>query len=481
MANHGEGPDVFPEEEGELLTWETLRRLAEAPLRRPLLVLVPWLAVFAVSVAALFLLPKRYRSSTLILVESEKVPDSFVPRVATQDTRGRLEAIWPEIQSRTRLERVLAETRPYPEITSSMRALETIRRAIGINLSGSDGFTIEFVHRDPRKAQEVANRIATLFIEETIKSRGQQVEDAVDFLDTQVSDARQELEQKDEALRRFKEQRMGRLPEQLETNLATLSMLQRELQSTQESLIFARERQESLARSLGRAPAGSDRSSAPASPDSELAELLRQYAVLKGRYTDEHPDIVNMRSRIARLQQRRADSAAADEEEDLNPSTVLAREQLARATAELKNLEQARADLEGRVASLRARIEETPRTEQELTTLTRDYDQLRENYTSLLRRQLDAQMAGRLERRWKGDRFRVLDPANLPEKPSFPKPLIVLGLGGSLGLFVGLLLCFAAEFLDPTFKDVATLSSLGNYPVLARVPHLPISSGPSTQ
>src|SRR4029077_16365295 len=140
-------------------------------------------------------------SSTLILVESEKVPDKFVQKMATDDRGQRLEAILPEILSRTRLERGLQETRPYPEIESRTQAVERLQRAISVNLSGNDGFTIEFVHTDPRKAQEGTNRVATLFMEETMKSREVQVEGAVDFLTTQVADARKEVEKKDEALR----------------------------------------------------------------------------------------------------------------------------------------------------------------------------------------------------------------------------------------------------------------------------------------
>ena len=87
--------------------------------------LVPWVAIIVLSIVALFVLPKKYRSSTLILVESEKVPDSFVPKVATQDRSGRLETIRPEILSRTRLERVLEETQPYPDIDSQTAAVET--------------------------------------------------------------------------------------------------------------------------------------------------------------------------------------------------------------------------------------------------------------------------------------------------------------------------------------------------------------------
>jgi len=118
-----------------------------------------------------------------------------------------------------------------------------MRRKVSINPSGSDGFTIEFVHADPHKAQEVTNRLATLFIEETMKSRREQVDDAVDFLVGQVNDARTALERKEEDLRHFKEARMGRLPEQLDANLATMGMLQQELRTVEESLLFARERQ----------------------------------------------------------------------------------------------------------------------------------------------------------------------------------------------------------------------------------------------
>jgi len=455
------------------LTWAQLRRFLEAPRRRPLMVLLPWAAVILLSVVALFVLPKRYRSSTLILVESEKMPDSFVPKVATEDRGARLEAIRPEILSRTRLERVLKETEPYPGITSETQGVEKMRSAISINVSGNDGFTIDFVHSNPKKAQQVADRLATLFIGETIKSREQQVEGAVDFLVTQVNDARTELDKKDQALRRYKEARMGRLPEQLQTNLATMGMLQRELQTVEEGLLFARERQEAQARGTGRS-AGPASEAGAASGTNELAELRRQLAATRGRYTDEHPDVQSLRSRIARLEARAASGQPVGD-----PSAEVTREQLERANLEVKRLEERRADLERRVASVRANVEDTPRTEQELSTLTRDYQKLNENYVALLTKQLEAQMAGRLEQRWKGDRFRMLDPASLPEKPYFPKSPLVLGLGAFLGLVVGLGASVLAEYLDPTVKDSQDLQAAQAYPILACIPHLPSLGGSS--
>lgn len=466
-------------EEGSL-SWHQIRHYLYAPLRRPRLVVLPWVGVIALSVIVLFVLPKKYRSSTLILVESEKVPDSFVPRVATEDPSRRVENIRPEILSRTRLERVLAELNPYPAIESKTKAVETMRAAISVNQSGSDGFTLEFVHRDPHKAQEVTERLATLFISETVRAREQQVGEAIDFLVAQVNAARKELETKDEALRRYKEGRMGRLPEQLQTNLATLQMLQREMQTVEESLFLAREKQDALARGVSRGVPSIAGATTPAGP-SDLDSLRDQLAQLRSRYTDEHPDVQSLRSRIARAEARLGAPSDLSMEEAVNSSAAVTREQLERSGKEVRKLEERYADLENRIAAIRNRVEDTPRTEQELANLNRDYNKLSDNYTALLSKQMEAQMAGRLEQRWKGDRFRMLDPAYLPEKPDSPKPLRIIGLGVALGFIIGLGAALTAETLDPTVKDPEELETLLPYRVLARVPHLPGLGSPATR
>jgi uncharacterized protein involved in exopolysaccharide biosynthesis len=359
--------------------WTQFRHFLHAPLRRPLLVLLPWAAVFGLSVAALLVLPKKYMSTALVLVESEKMPESFIPKVATRDSGLRLETIRPEILSRTRLEKVIDETQPYPGLGKS-QAVDKMRAATFVNVSGSDGFTITFYHRDPLKAQEVTDRLARLFIDETIKSRAQQVEGAVDFLVTQVKDARVELENKDAAVRRYKEEHMGKLPSQLEANLATMQMLQREMQTVEESLMFAREKQEALARGVGvlprpplrrpRRPRGT-----PSSP-----ELNQKLADLRTRYKDAHPDVESVRARIARLQARlerrgrrppvAAAAAARSRERRTRRSSSPAISWRAR-TLEVRKLEERQRDLEGRIAAIRRERRGTPRTEQELATLTR--------------------------------------------------------------------------------------------------------------
>lgn len=449
-----------------------LRAYLEAPLRRPLLVLVPFGLILAGSVALGFVLPKMYRSATLILVESEKMPDSFVRSMATETTNKRLVTIKQEILSRTRLQMVIEEFNPYPGIQSQTAAIEAMRQATAITVKGNDAFSIEYVHRDPKKAQQVTARLATLFIEESTKAREQQVEEAYEFLDSQVRDARRELEVKDATLRTYKENHMGNLPEQTGANLATLQMLQQEQQAVEASLRDAHQRQDLLEKGLADprpAPASAGR--APET-STDLNVLRDQLQGLRGRYTEEHPDVQSLKARIARLERQYAEAASGATPASVDPSVVAARSQFEKVRYEIRGLEARRAELERRTDTFRARVEQAPRTEQELATLTRDYQKLNENYLALLSKKLDAQMAAKLETRWKGEHFSILDPAHLPEGPYSPNRPLLLGLGLFLGLVVGIGAAAAREFLDSTVKDVDDLQSIVPFPVLATIPHV---------
>jgi polysaccharide chain length determinant protein (PEP-CTERM system associated) len=442
----------------------------EVPLRRPWHVIVPMVLATAAAVAAALMLPKKYQSHTLILVESEKMPDSFVTRVATDSSERRLTTIRQEIMSRTRLEKIIRELDPYPGAGGSFTGtLEARREAIDIGVRGNDAFSIEFTHRDPDKAMQVTNRLATLFIEEAGRSRQQQVEEASSFIQSQLDEARKELEVKEEAVRRFKEGHLGTLPEQTGANLATLQRLQLEQQSIAESLRSAMERESTLVGALaGQVPAGMvAASTAPNDPARELGQLQSQLALLRGRYTDEHPDVKAMVARIARLEKQVQLGAEGG---PVDAASLGLRTQLEQVRTEVRALQAKRDDVERRIGSFQARVELAPRTEQGLGTLTRDYQKLNENYLALLNKKLDAQMAEKLEKRWKGERFRILDPAYLPESPVFPNRTKFLLAGLMAGLVLGLACAFGVDFLDDSFKSPQDLEAHVTYPVLSVIP-----------
>jgi polysaccharide chain length determinant protein (PEP-CTERM system associated) len=444
----------------------------EVPLRHPWHIVIPTVLVVAASVTASLTLPKRYRTSTLILVESQKVPDSFVRKDLGEASKPRLLTIKQEILSRTRLEKVIRELDPYPQMTGKMPLtdiVEIMRGASEINVRGNDAFTVEYEHHDPAMAMRVANRLAGLFIEESNQSREEQVEGAAEFIESQLEDARRKLEEKEEAIRKFKEAHMGRLPEQTAANLATLQRLQLEQQSVSDNLRATRERELVLEKALN-----DERSVAvpvtPGDPAAELSQLRAQLRALRARYTDEHPDVQALQGRIAELEKRLEEASPITEA----PTTI--RSQLEQSRIESRTLQAKRDELEKRIAMFQGRVEEVPRTEQELAVLTRDYQKMNENYLALLNKKLDAQMAERLEKRWKGERFRILDPAYQPENPVFPRRSLFLSAGIVLGLLLGLVLAFVGEYFDHTIKSLGELEATLPYPVLAAFPHMDVTS-----
>ena len=215
-----------------------LRRLAEAPLRRPWLVIVPLVLSLGIAVALSLLLPPRYSSSTLILVAPDPMPSNLVPQMNTERISRRLQTLRQEVQSRTRLEMVARELDPYGTVGKEplINTIERMRDAVAVQVKGNDAFSIAFEHRDPKMAMLVADRVTTLFMEEVAGARERQVSTAYEFIEKQLQDARQQLEEKENALRDFKEQHMGQLPEQVQANLATLQRLQLEQQTIADGL-----------------------------------------------------------------------------------------------------------------------------------------------------------------------------------------------------------------------------------------------------
>jgi uncharacterized protein involved in exopolysaccharide biosynthesis len=257
---------------------------------------------------------------------------------------------------------------------------------------------------------------------------------------------------------------MGQLPEQVQANLATLQRLQMEQQMVADSL---RRAQDSLLLIETTGESGSP-SLSPSPPDT-LESMRALLAQLKTRYTDQHPDVRSLQSRIEALEHVRAAEPGKPPEDPL--VAAQARRQ-AEARIEVERLRARLGDVDRRIASFQGRVEAAPRREQEVLGMMRDYQKLSENYSQLLTKKFEAEMAARLEQQQKGQQFRVLDPAYLPERPSFPDRFL-FGLAGAVGgLLLGLALAIAIDVMDPTMKDADSVFSAFQIPVLAVVPYV---------
>jgi polysaccharide biosynthesis transport protein len=350
----------------------------------------------------------------------------------------------------------------------------------GIHRGELTAFRIHYSAPTPELAQQVNSELASLFIDESFKAQQRLSESTTAFLDSQLADARTKLEEQEAKVRAFKAKHMGDLPSQLESNVKILSGLQSQLETTERSLDAARQQKlylESLQQQYQTA---------------QGTDLRLQLADLRAKYTDDYPDIVALKDKIATSDQlkKQIEAEIASKTKQPDTSAVPApsepgqrdsatpmmqiQSQLTANRLEIQNYEKRQKSLEGQVNAYQARLNLTPETEQQLADISRGYDESKTNYNSLLQKQNQSQLATSLEQRQQGEQLSIIDPPTLPDKPSAPNHLLVSLAGLALGIVLGLGLCAFIELTDVRVRQEEDLAGLVPARVLVGIPHLSV-------
>ncbi len=441
----------------------------------------------------------RYRSETMILVVPQRVPESYVKSTVTSRIEDRLPSISQQILSRTRLEQIIQDFNLYPaERQQSVMEdiVDRMRRDIDVEVVKGDAFRVAYTGADPGTVMQVTQRLASLFIDENLRDREVMAEDSYRFIDSQLNEARRRLVEHEKKLEAYRRQYSGQLPSQLDSNLRVIQNAQLQLQALNEAKARAMDRRLIVERAIAdlNAPSQSGSPAGVTSADAdtftgttaqqlEAAEdNLRQLLL---RLTPEHPDVMRAKRLVATLQdklaaeQRQGPQAAGTAPRPVSAAEVVRQNRLKEAQAELENItrQEQRRDAEEQrvrqqVAMYQSRVEAAPTRESELIELTRDYDTLQKTYVSLLFKQEDSKIAANLERRQIGEQFKVLDPAQLPERPVWPNRTRLNLMGLALGFALGAGLAVLLEFGDSTLKSDDDVTAALDLPVLALVPRL---------
>ena len=507
-----------------------IRSYLDIGRRRKWYIIIPLVLSILVSFGVYKYLPRAYKATTLILVQPQRVPENYVRPTITASVADRLNTIGQEILSRTRLEKVIQEFNLFSEIRSKVpmeEIVEKMRKAIEVNVQGKpqsdraqNTFSISYEGEEPRTVMVVTNKLASLFIEENLKVRELQAEGTSEFLSKELSAVEEQLIKKEQDLRNFRERNMGQLPQQLDANIRILEGLQQQLQRTGEGVRAVEDRSSVLQNQielLKRAepsviPRESRREVTSEAEDigsgrtpedpiiTQWNLLKRELSSAQSKYTESHPDVIDLKRKIAnlepkatellekqeatreaRLKDRRARmEGSLQEDKPLLPAAdpvterLLAqyREQNTSALLEAKRLKEEEKKLKEQISLYQKRIEDTPKREQEVLLVTRDYELLKTNYQSLLDKKIQSQMAENLERKQQGEQFKILDPARLPEKPIRPDRDKILLMGTLIGLVAGLGLAWFRESMDQSFYNVADLEEYLKLNVLAEIPNL---------
>jgi polysaccharide chain length determinant protein (PEP-CTERM system associated) len=436
------------------------------------------------SLIALHVLPKTYEATTKILVAPQKIPQEYVKNTINDDTALRIAALKDAVLSRpymmTLIDRAYGHRASEAE---TQQLFDAIRSRVEVSVERFTGertgmFAIKFRDNNAQRAAQFVNDLAELYIEENSKYRSGRAQETTSTIEQLAQDVRQQLEAKEKIIATFRSEHLYELPERSDANLRLLEARQHDLDANTKSLQSAQERLQIL---QSQSPAGgitpTYSGSAPTDSYSmRLAQLQRELAALKARYYDNHPE-VRAKSRelddfIASASGSASSGANADPAHAASPPMTPLERDIHTQISEINNLQGEQKRIRSDIALYSARIERAPQVQQQLEERTKGYDVLQQQYRDYQSKVESARGAQTIEEAQKGEQFEVIERAIPPALPVQPIPLVVVGLGITLGLLLFAGPVVALGLLRPTVDSEELLRLFVKVPVLVTIPRL---------
>lgn len=456
--------------------------------RRKLSLVLPALIVMAAAAAVAFLLPAIYKSTATIMIEEQEIPAELVMTTVTSYAEQRIQQINQRIMSFSRLLEIIQRFNLYPEmkerstteeIVEQMRkdtelkpiSADVMDRRTGRPTAATIAFSLAYQGKTPNTVQQVANVLTSFFLEENLKARARQTEEASEFLEGEMGRVRQELAELDARLATFKEKHINELPEMVQVNVQAINTIERNIDAAGEQVRGLKEREGYLQTQLSSIKPRLDKEED--FTRQRLEQLKIELVAMQQRFSEEHPDVKKARTEIAQLEKKvdalgtgGGKGAGAPD----NPAYVTLASQLASTRAEMSALQRQIEKLNAEAATFRARLAATPKVEEEYGALVATRAGTQAKVSDLMRKLMEARVAQGLEKEQKGERFTLVEPPRLPEKPFKPNRLAILLIGAVLGIGAGVGFAALREFSDNTVRDGERLSAETGHPVLAGIP-----------
>jgi polysaccharide chain length determinant protein (PEP-CTERM system associated) len=460
--------------------------------RRWWIIAIPAVIIPIIAVGATYFIIPEYQSSTLVLIDQQKVSNDFVKPVVTEALDSRLAYMTEQILSRSSIEPIINQYNLYGDQHLSMDArVDLTRKAIHIEAiqseiarsNGLPGFRILFTAKDPHTAQQVCAQVTGLFTSANLKSRQASAEDTTAYLNEELDGAKRNLDDLEAKVAVFQRQYSGKLPGDEGNNVSILGSLNSQLEATVGQLQSLEQNQSVgqtlLAQQEQLASTSTPVAQSPQTQQTELDSLLAEEAALTAHYQPDYPDVKAVHRKIEDLRRQMAKAASAPPsttpaalapKRPDPPNVVQLRAALRGLTQAIQAKHKQQDDLQAQIRGYQGRIQASPDVAAQFKALTRDYDTAQAFYNQLLQKKNQSQMTTDLEHRQQGETFTVLDLATLPTDPVYPKQSVfaIGGLGG--GIALGLLIVGLLEYKDTamlTERDVWEFTQLPTLAVIA--------------
>jgi len=451
------------------------------------IVMIPLVVTFMVAVVA-HKMPNEYQAVTTIVVDPGKVPDTYVKSTATIDANQRLSILEEQILSDTRLGQIADELGLYRSLKakqSRAAVMGMMRKEITVDPTVSapparalKSFNVTFTAGDPVLAAKVSNRLASLFIEENLKVREQQVMGTADFFGDQMEKAKEDVDEKAQKLASLKSQYASDLPEAQNLHLQALTTAQLAVREEADALARAEQQKSQLDSLLASSPEVVDMDADHNTGlEAQLEHLQGDLDQLRAHYGPQYPDVLGKEADIRTLkdkmkaleEQGKSDQASGKKHQ--NPAI---QSQIDQAEEQIRKHQAKEAELQAQIKFHIAAIGGVPAVQEQLAAATNELSDASERYKRLQDRKFGADMFSDVEARQQAERFVLLEPAQPPQAPVAPNRPLIVGAAAAVGLILALAVIVVIELFDPAVKTEREVLDRLRAPLLGEIPRLDI-------
>jgi len=469
--------------------------------RRAWIILIPTFLAPLAGYLVSYAFPAKYTSQSIVMIEGQKVPESMVQPVVSTDYTARVSTLQQQILAESKLRPVVQRIFPQKNPGEVGAMIDTIRANLSVdpvpselligssakgkkpNTSPFPGFYVKYTAPGAREAQLVCNELTTLMVDENARQIAEAATGTSEVLNRGIEDAKNDLDGMDAKLAEFKKQYAGQLPTDQDNNLKILTGLNSQLESNTQTLNRAQQDKaytESILAQQLAAWKSTQNATNPETLQKQLSELQTQLLQLKSKYTDDHPDVIKTKADIDGVKKKLADinkASASGTDDSSEKGSVIEPAEVRQLRLQLHQYEElitaATRDqkrLQQEISVYQGRISLSPAVEEQYKQLTRDYDNAQKTYEDLLSKKSSADLTVKMNNQAVGERMFPLNPADLPDSPSFPNRLF-FALGGlAAGVAIGAGIALLLELRDNSIRNERDAEAVLELPTLTAIP-----------
>ena len=447
---------------------------------------ITWIAAI-IGCIFVFTIPNKFNVIATVYVDTSSVMKPLLKGLAPDtDTSDELAVMNRVLLSRENLLAVMRETDMHLEVHNNEEKevlVDELKKAI--QLSGSSGrgwnnrrniYELSYTSKDGTRAYQVVSSLLNTMIEDTLSTSRTDTVTAQKFLDTQINEYEERLSAAEQRLAEFKKENVGYMPDEKGNYYVRLQKAQDSVEATQSELRLAQQRYAELQKQLRGEKPLINSQTYTSSTSAKLKEYEEQLRQLQVTFTDKHPDVIELKTKIDSLRAREIsdsdgylDSSGSSDSLEFNPVYQEMKVEANKAGVEVSTLKVELAEHKKNVEKLKSAIDIIPEVEAKLTRLNRDYEITRARYLDLVERRESAKLAQSAGQSTSDIKFRVIDPPVIPTRSSGPPRVLLLLAVLVLSIGAGLVWSFARFFIEPTYLDLKQVSEKTGRPLLGTV------------